>query len=1037
MTAGSGRSAGRKHRDICEEYQKGASLEELEARHDIVRDHLVKILVRNEIELRPKDRPVCPPPSRLAKINPRVRAQEMATHKMSGYSTAAIGNAFGVSQQSVDQILARIKETGQLPTRFGPNRKKKTPEVEILREEATSLRASLERRLRLQRDIGEDPKKQAIERERCRRDVVHFINNWGWTYDPRRIAEKESAFLPFDLFPRQIEMVRFIEARIAGAEDGLIEKSRDIGFTWTASAFAVHRWIFVDGFVSIFGSYEEDKVDHKGDPSSIFEKIRLFLYRLPEWLRPKGFFTPDHDNFMRLVNPDNNNTIIGEVGDNIGRGGRAPQPLDAKILTPSGWSTMGEMHVGRVITGADGKPCRVVGVFPQGRRPVYRVVFNDGSSTECTYDHLWRVTTSAIRKSIKRAPKKPRSPRYLVLPLSGISKEIFKRRVEPDHTRETNFQIPMVAPVLYDGSNLPLDPYVLGALLGDGNLSRRTGGIEYSTADREMLDLIKERLPPGGELVPRTYDEYTYGISYGVKGHTKTNPVAVVIRKLGLLGSQSHDKFIPEVYKRGSPEQRLELLRGLFDTDGWLGRPNKALYATVSEKLAADVREIVMSLGGNATLSEREGKPGKFPGGRWYERRKGYTITANLPRGMCPFKLSRKANRYQERTKYLPSRAIVGVECVGEKEVKCIEVDAEHHLYVTDDFIVTHNTVCLLDEAAYLPHPDRVEASTSATVDCRIWASSVYGMGNLFARKRHGGTLRADQIFRFHYSSNTRMTPERVERKRKQLAATPWVWAAEYEIDYSASVEGVCIPAIWVEAAVKLHDKVPIAPTETPKAGLDIGGGKAQSVFILRRGPVVSMPVTWLNPDTTATAFRALDLSEEHGVQILNFDAPGVGQGVASTLQLNPRAGLTVTGINTGTPPSMTLWEDGKYSRQKFQNLKAELWWIMRERFRRTWEYINWLEGREEGVEHPITDLVALPPEAIELRTQLSLPRTFPNDRGKLVMETKVMLATRGVASPDQADALALTFVPGEEPIPYVVPFIVSGPPPDRWAPQW
>lgn len=172
--------------------------------------------------------------------------------------------------------------------------------------------------LHLQR-VNADRHLQALELAMCGRDVVHFVNTWGWTYDPRRFP----TVLPFDLFPKQVEMLRWLADREQAQEDGLVEKSREVGVTWLCCVYALHGWLFRDGFHAGFGSRKLDLVDQIGNPDSIFEKIRFFLYQLPGWMAPLGFRRGQHDNEARLVNPANGSTLTGEGGDNIGRGGRA------------------------------------------------------------------------------------------------------------------------------------------------------------------------------------------------------------------------------------------------------------------------------------------------------------------------------------------------------------------------------------------------------------------------------------------------------------------------------------------------------------------------------------------------------------------------------------------------------------------------------------------------------------------------------------------------------------------------------------------
>ena len=151
---------------------------------------------------------------------------------------------------------------------------------------------------------------------------VEFINDWGMTFDPRNVERGFEAVTPFLLFPKQAEFVRWVVDRWHGREDGLVEKSRDMGASWLCVAIAAWMWLFKPGTVIGFGSRKEEYVDRLGDPKSLFWKIRQFINLLPVELQPKGYVEKVHAPSMRILNPENGSTIVGESGDNIGRGNR-------------------------------------------------------------------------------------------------------------------------------------------------------------------------------------------------------------------------------------------------------------------------------------------------------------------------------------------------------------------------------------------------------------------------------------------------------------------------------------------------------------------------------------------------------------------------------------------------------------------------------------------------------------------------------------------------------------------------------------------
>jgi phage terminase large subunit len=511
-----------------------------------------------------------------------------------------------------------------------------------------------------------------LELEVCAADPLYWLHWYGMTYDPRNLLETPPvpAYLPFDLVPRQIELWKWIDHLLVIRREGACKKSRGVGFTWEAGAYTWHKWRFVAGFKSSFASRTATEVDQLGNPDTIFEKIRLLYRRLPKWMLPAGFNASDHDKQMLLINPENGNTIRGEGGDEIGRGGRS--------------------------------------------------------------------------------------------------------------------------------------------------------------------------------------------------------------------------------------------------------------------------------------------------------------------------------------------------------------------------------TLIILDEAARLQRADMIEASTSANAEVRIWGSSINpkNENNLFQRKYT--TLPPDQVFRFHYSQHPIWTPARIAKKKLEMSDENW--AAEFEIDDSYIAEDICIPATWVKASVQIKALLDARAASGEKAykvrpdvrgvvGGDVGGGKAASVAIGRFGCVVTVPKGWKDPDTTDTALKMLDYClEDHlpprddayvpKVVALRFDSVAIGQGVASTLKRNPRPGLVVSGVNTGSPASETKWADGQYAHEKFHNMKAEGWWMARERFKKTYSMYLWLlDPTQPGAhEYPIDELLILPdipgdPQLERLIAQLSQPKWLRRDNGKIIIESKESMAKRGLASPDYADALILTFV--------------------------
>ena len=398
-------------------------------------------------------------------------------------------------------------------------------------------------------------------------------------------------------------------------------------------------------------------------------------------------------------------------GLNLAAGAGKAQPLDAQVLTPDGFVPMGCVDVGMQVIAGDGTLSTVTGVFPQGEREIYLVTFSDGSSTQCCEEHLWLTQTSTQRSDYQRTAKRRDAAKYPGCAYDTGRYEPTVRTLSEIRTSLTdrgrvNHSIPMVGAVEFESSSVPIDPYLLGVLLGDGGLTGYTPVL--TTVDDELLDLVRERLPEGMEVRHNSKCSYhlagghitqTVEISGPRHGHyvrqVSVNPLRLALSALELWGEGSHRKFIPTHYIINDANVRLEVLRGLMDTDGTVNKTGTSCYFyTVSPLLAEDVTMLVRSLGGITRTSTKE--PTYVHNG---ERRKGstcYVVNITMPPHLNPFRLTRKANLVKPKTKYAPTRYIVSVEPVGRKLAQCIMIDHPSHLYVTDDFIVTHNTICLV-----------------------------------------------------------------------------------------------------------------------------------------------------------------------------------------------------------------------------------------------------------------------------------------------------------------------------------------------------
>ncbi len=359
------------------------------------------------------------------------------------------------------------------------------------------------------------------------------------------------------------------------------------------------------------------------------------------------------------------------------------QPLSAKILTPSGFISMGEVACGTKVIGSDGRPCEVTGVYPQGTMPIYSVMFSDGTSTQCTHDHLWWTQTRNERR---------RGFAGSVKTLSEIEKTLLRA----DGGKQ-NHVIPLVEAVQYDGDcQLPVRPYVLGVLLGDGCLSQGHGNnAVFSNPEEDILQRVQQELDSMDEVV-RLKDS----ITCLVRRKQRNNEVSETSKKLaalGVVGTLSHEKAIPPCYLRASVEDRRSLLAGLLDTDGHINKTGRTIeYSTSSPVLARQAAELARGLGMRVTFRDRI--PGYTYKGERLKGRQSYRVRIYSGE-LNPTRSKKHAERWNKVKSRATHRAITGITPAGEAECQCIRVSAPDSLYVTDDFILTHNTAWAINIA--------------------------------------------------------------------------------------------------------------------------------------------------------------------------------------------------------------------------------------------------------------------------------------------------------------------------------------------------
>lgn len=412
------------------------------------------------------------------------------------------------------------------------------------------------------------------------------------------------------------------------------------------------------------------------------------------------------------------------------------QPYGSLIYTPKGPVKIEDLKIGDFVLGRNHKT-KIIGIYDRGILPIYKITFSDNTFTYCSNDHLWDVKF------------KLKENKYITVDTNYLLKN-----------KDKTFYIPLVKNSDFDEQKLPLDPYLLGAFLGDGGMSKSE--LSFTTADSYLVDKINNLLPDPYILNQKSNKNILYSVinknnikhpneksyfkgyyvyyidneyigykkdlycwllnrGYNIKESTlrsklsnyfnrnesfynyklsrqvvsyKTNEIKHQLDELNLWGCTSKDKFIPSIYKYNSYDNRVKLLQGLIDTDGYISKSGAIQYTSISSKLLDDVKEVCESLGGIVRY-----QPNMY---HYYKRY--VTISITFPDNTICCTLPRKLERLKKRNPksyYKPNRKIKSIEYIEDKQCRCIKVDAKDELYLTNNFIVTHNTLQAISLSRY------------------------------------------------------------------------------------------------------------------------------------------------------------------------------------------------------------------------------------------------------------------------------------------------------------------------------------------------
>ncbi len=365
--------------------------------------------------------------------------------------------------------------------------------------------------------------------------------------------------------------------------------------------------------------------------------------------------------------------------------GKALSP-DTPVRTKNGWKLIKSIEVGERVYGSDGKLTNVIGTTCiQKDLNFYKITLRDGRELECCEDHMWKVWD-------KNKNRNKKEPVYSELTTKQLLEHYYWERIDSKSkerhlTKEYRYALPINKPLIEESAAVvPIHPYVVGVLLGDGCVTQKT--ITFTTGDPEIAERVNKYLPRGYVATKQKSNQYTYGIK---RLNKSLKPFYTLCQEIGIWGHNASTKFIPRHYQYGSYEQKLELVRGLMDTDGYSSKSVIEFY-TISNQLSDDFLNVVRSLGLHCKHSIKE----SWLNGQQYADCNRISIYTKEPIFTLPRKLTYIDHDISKQgaSKY-DKVFITNIEYIGKRDGYCISVDNDDKTYITKDYIVTHNSFLL------------------------------------------------------------------------------------------------------------------------------------------------------------------------------------------------------------------------------------------------------------------------------------------------------------------------------------------------------
>lgn len=416
---------------------------------------------------------------------------------------------------------------------------------------------------------------------------------------------------------------------------------------------------------------------------------------LKQYEEPFQYVSRLHNEILgkpEYFNQTSNTVVLGS------RGGGKSLSINELCRVEDGWKRMGDLEVGDKIYGSDGKLATITWKSIPEKMPYYRITLRDGRTIEACKDHSWKVWD---KNKNRKKKGQVREDNFTVMSTKDMFDKYYYEKVDSKHKKKYNeikyckeyiLALPTCKPIESKEKELPIDPYLLGLILGDGSI---TQGVSITSGDSPVLDFIKKQCEKNNWTYRiKEYSNKNCSTLFITNKNKVAKSIKSLLQDLNLIGTNSHTKFIPDVYKYGSIEQRFELLRGLMDTDGFVDQRHIE-YSTASKQLSKDFQDLVRSLGINCKTTEREASYRDQFGNR-VECSISYKTALYTEEKI--FNLERKQDFIDNHEKSKAGKSkynktfIVNIEPIEDKLGQCISVDNEDHTYITKDYIVTHNS---------------------------------------------------------------------------------------------------------------------------------------------------------------------------------------------------------------------------------------------------------------------------------------------------------------------------------------------------------